>query len=114
MQFVQVHARPRRGYMDQVPSQPTSDMLTVLVVDDDRELRESLSAFLRHRGCSVKLAAGGGLKQSAVHPWTVTSNVCYTRPRPSASFRWKQPTPPPGRRGPPLISLRAAARARPL
>src|SRR2546428_8673316 len=59
MQFVQVHARPRRGYMDQVPSQPTSDMLTVLVVDDDRELRESLSAFLRHRGCSVKVAAGG-------------------------------------------------------
>ena len=34
-------------------------MLTVLVVDDDRELRESLSAFLRHRGCSVKAAAGG-------------------------------------------------------
>src|SRR3989475_10822230 len=59
MQFVQLHARPRRGYMDQVPSQPTSDMLTVLVVDDDRELRESLSAFLRHRGCSVKVAAGG-------------------------------------------------------
>src|SRR5437879_9942057 len=59
MQFVQVHARPRRGYMDQVPSQPTSDMLTVLVVDDDRELRESLSAFLRHRGCSVTAAAGG-------------------------------------------------------
>src|SRR2546428_8492820 len=69
MQFVQVHARPRRGYMDQVPSQPTSDMLTVLVVDDDRELRESLSAFLRHRGCSVKVAAGGveGLQAGIPH-----------------------------------------------
>src|SRR3989442_4013214 len=55
-----VSVRPPRGYMDHVPSQPTSDMLTVLVVDDDRELRESLSAFLRHRGCSVKVAAGGG------------------------------------------------------
>src|SRR3989442_7182521 len=78
MQFVQVHARPRRGYMDQVPSQPTSDMLTVLVVDDDRELRESLSAFLRHRGCSVKLAAGGveGLQAGILHPFrlVVTHN----------------------------------------
>src|SRR3989442_7076234 len=54
-----VSVRPPRGYMDHVPSQPTSDMLTVLVVDDDRELRESLSAFLRHRGCSVTAAAGG-------------------------------------------------------
>lgn len=57
VQFVQVSVRPPRGYMDHVPSQPTSDMLTVLVVDDDRELRESLSAFLRHRGCSVTAAA---------------------------------------------------------
>src|SRR5439155_70700 len=59
VQFVQVSVRPPRGYMDHVPSQPTSDMLTVLVVDDDRELRESLCAFLRHRGCSVTAAAGG-------------------------------------------------------
>src|SRR2546427_7000224 len=45
--------------MDQVPSQPTSDMLSVLVVDDDRELRETLSLFLRDCGCYVTAAAGG-------------------------------------------------------
>src|SRR2546427_12124245 len=60
VQVVQVRVRPPRGYMDHVPSQPTFDMLTVLVVDDDRELRESLCAFLRQRGCSVTAAAGGG------------------------------------------------------
>src|SRR2546426_638876 len=59
VQVVQVRVRPPRGYMDHVPSQPTFDMLTVLVVDDDRELRESLCAFLRQRGCSVTAAAGG-------------------------------------------------------
>src|SRR2546427_3703722 len=59
VQVVQVRVRPLRGYMDHVPSQPTFDMLTVLVVDDDRELRESLCAFLRQRGCSVTAAAGG-------------------------------------------------------
>src|SRR5256885_15409969 len=45
--------------MDHVPSQPTSDMLSVLVVDDDRELRETLSLFLRDCGCYVTAAAGG-------------------------------------------------------
>src|SRR2546427_6093687 len=59
VQVVQVRVRPPRGYMDHVPSQPTFDMLTVLVVDDDRDLRESLCAFLRQRGCSVTAAAGG-------------------------------------------------------
>src|SRR5256886_7796663 len=95
MQFVQVHARPRRGYMDQVPSQPTSDMLTVLVVDDDRELRESLSAFLRHRGCSVKVAAGGGRGQQGGSPLALP--------------RGGPPPAPPGPRG----VLAAATTARP-
>src|SRR3989442_5566880 len=68
-QVVQVRVRPPRGYMDHVPSQPTFDMLTVLVVDDDRDLRESLCAFLRQRGCSVTAAAGGveGLQAGILH-----------------------------------------------
>src|SRR2546428_10205554 len=93
MQFVQVHARPRRGYMDQVPSQPTSDMLTVLVVDDDRELRESLSAFLRHRGCSVKLAAGGveGLQAGVLDALDV---VGPAQQLPGSERVWRQTTTP--------------------
>ena len=59
VQVVQVRVRPPRGYMDHVPSQPTSDMLSVLVVEDDRELRETLSLFLRDCGCYVTAAAGG-------------------------------------------------------
>src|SRR3989442_15956928 len=103
MQFVQVHARPRRGYMDQVPSQPTSDMLTVLVVDDDRELRESLSAFLRHRGCSVKAAAGGVEGAQAGIPGPLGGAGTDT-PLPRTRGFWRDaPTPAPGPPGPPLF-----------
>ena len=99
MQFVQVRVRPPRGYMDHVPSQPTSDMLTVLVVDDDRELRESLSAFLRHRGCSVKLAAGGveGLQAVILDAFDVV--VTDTQLHGSEWFWRKATTLRPGLRG---------------
>src|SRR2546428_6524078 len=88
VQFVQVSGRPPRGYMDHVPSQPTSDMLTVLVVDDDRELRESLSAFLRHRGCSVTAAAGGvGGPRGATFPALSPAGPSPHPPRPVRGSR---------------------------
>src|SRR3989475_9796366 len=110
MQFVQVHARPRRGYMDQVPSQPTSDMLTVLVVDNDRELRESLSAFLRHRGCSVKVAAGGvgGLQAGVLDAFDVVGTD--TQPHGRGGVWRGTATPPPGPAGP-LIFLPGRGRS---
>src|SRR2546428_3331875 len=91
VQVVQVRVRPPRGYMDHVPSQPTSDMLTVLVVDDDRELRESLCAFLRHRGCSVTAAAGGveGLQAGIPHTFDV---VVPDTPLDRREGVWRQAT----------------------
>src|SRR2546426_9720212 len=99
MQFVQVRVRPPRGYMDHVPSQPTSDMLTVLVVDDDRELRESLSAFLRHRGCSVKAAAGGVEGVQAVILDAFDGGGTDTQLRGSEGVWRGATTPRPGPRG---------------
>src|SRR2546426_10823972 len=100
VQVVQVRVRPPRGYMDHVPSQPTFDMLTVLVVDDDRELRESLCAFLRQRGCSVTAAAGGveGLPAGILD--TVEGGGTH-KPPAGGEGVWLQGTPPgPGRPGP--------------
>src|SRR2546426_9901259 len=99
VQVVQVRVRPPRGYMDHVPSQPTFDMLTVLVVDDDRELRESLCAFLRQRGCSVTAAAGGGEGlQAGILP---TFDAAGTPTQPHGhQWVWRPaPTPRPGPRG---------------
>src|SRR5947209_4355143 len=91
VQVVQVRVRPPRGYMDHVPSQPTFDMLTVLVVDDDRELRESLCAFLRQRGCSVTAAAGGVEGLQAVILDTFDVVVTDTQLHGSEWF-WRQAT----------------------
>src|SRR2546425_4488937 len=99
VQVVQVRVRPPRGYMDHVPSQPTFDMLTVLVVDDDRDLRESLCAFLRQRGCSVTAAAGGveGLQAGILDTFDV--GVTDTQLHGSEGV-WRQATTPrPGLRG---------------
>src|SRR2546425_5221873 len=99
VQVVQVRVRPLRGYMDHVPSQPTFDMLTVLVVDDDRELRESLCAFLRQRGCSVTAAAGGveGLQAGILHTLDVV--VTHTQLH-GSEWVWRPTTTPrPGPRG---------------
>src|SRR2546430_6172944 len=100
MQFVQVRVRPPRGYMDHVPSQPTSDMLTVLGGDDDRELRESLSAFLRHRGCSVKAAAGGVEGLQAGIPDALHLLVTDTQLHRSGGVLRRTTPPRPGLRGP--------------
>src|SRR2546425_3991024 len=96
VQVVQVRVRPPRGYMDHVPSQPTFDMLTVLVVDDDRELRESLCAFLRQRGCSVTAAAGGVERPQAVHLPTLGVGGDDTRPAGSEGVWCQRTTPRPG------------------
>src|SRR2546429_5987484 len=100
VQVVQVRVRPPRGYMDHVPSQPTFDMLTVLVVDDDRELRESLCAFLRQRGCSVTAAAGGveGLQAGLLH--TFDRGVPATPPPRTGGVLRPPTTPRPGMPGP--------------
>src|SRR2546428_9357732 len=89
--------------MDHVPSQPTSDMLSVLVVDDDRELRETLSLFLRDCGCYVTAAAGGveGLQAVILDAFdvVVTDNELH-------GGEWVRPEaapPPPGPRGPLLL-----------
>src|SRR2546428_10316730 len=103
VQFVQVSGRPPRGYMDHVPSQPTSDMLTVLVVDDDRELRESLSAFLRHRGCSVTAAAGGVEGLQAGLPLALHRPGTHTPPPGSEGVWGGTSTPRPGPRRPLLL-----------
>src|SRR3989442_15811652 len=99
-----VSVRPPRGYMDHVPSQPTSDMLTVLVVDDDRELRESLSAFLRHRGCSVTAAAGGVEGLQAVIPDGFYVVVTDTQLHGSEWVLGEATTPRPGLRRPLIFS----------
>ena len=99
VQVVQVRVRPPRGYMDHVPSQPTFDMLTVLVVDDDRELRESLCAFLRHRGCSVTAAAGGVEGLQAVILDTFDVVVTDTQLHGSEWFWREATTVRPGLRG---------------
>src|SRR2546428_5226405 len=103
VQVVQVRVRPPRGYMDHVPSQPTFDMLTVLVVDDDRELRESLCAFLRQRGCSVTAAAGGveGL-QAGILP-TLDAVGTHTQLHGSGGVLRQATTPRPGPRRPLIL-----------
>src|SRR2546430_16535248 len=100
VQVVQVRVRPPRGYMDHVPSQPTFDMLTVLVVDDDRELRESLCAFLRQRGCSVTAAAGGVEGLQAGLPPTLAGGGPRPPPHRSEGVLGPRATPPPGTPGP--------------
>src|SRR2546428_11245241 len=106
VQVVQVRVRPPRGYMDHVPSQPTFDMLTVLVVDDDRDLRESLCAFLRQRGCSVTAAAGGGEGLQAGIPPPLARGGADTQPPGRAGVLGPAPPPRPGPRGPALFSPR--------
>src|SRR3989475_10614768 len=100
VQVVQVRVRPPRGYMDHVPSQPTFDMLTVLVVDDDRDLRESLCAFLRQRGCSVTAAAGGveGLQAGILDTLDVVG--ADTQPHGRQGVWRPGANPAPGPRGP--------------
>src|SRR2546426_8670099 len=98
VQVVQVRVRPPRGYMDHVPSQPTFDMLTVLVVDDDRDLRESLCAFLRQRGCSVTAAAGGGGGVQAIILDTFHVVVTGTQLHRSEGFLRPAANPRPGLR----------------
>src|SRR2546428_11071486 len=85
--------------MDHVPSQPTSDMLSVLVVDDDRELRETLSLFLRDCGCYVTAAAGGveGLQAGDPHPLHRVGP--HTPPPRSGGVLGGTTTPRPGPRG---------------
>src|SRR5256712_11480858 len=103
VQVVQVRVRPPRGYMDHVPSQPTFDMLTVLVVDDDRDLRESLCAFLRQRGCSVTAAAGGGEGLQAGHPRPLRGGGSPPPPHRREGVWRPATTPPPGPRRPLLL-----------
>src|SRR3989442_15552736 len=85
--------------MDHVPSQPTSDMLSVLVVDDDRELRETLSLFLRDCGCYVTAAAGGGegLQAGILDALDVVGT--HTQLHGSGWFWGEATTPRPGPRG---------------
>src|SRR2546426_9601994 len=85
--------------MDHVPSQPTSDMLSVLVVDDDRELRETLSLFLRDCGCYVTAAAGGveGLQAVILDAF---DGVVTDTELPGRGGFWREATPlRPGLRG---------------
>src|SRR2546426_11188704 len=85
--------------MDHVPSQPTSDMLSVLVVDDDRELRETLSLFLRDCGCYVTAAAGGveGLQAGILDAFDVVVTDIELH---GGEWFWREATTPrPGPRG---------------
>src|SRR2546428_1147014 len=85
--------------MDHVPSQPTSDMLSVLVVDDDRELRETLSLFLRDCGCYVTAAAGGVEGLQAVILDALDVVVTHTQLH-GSEWVWRETTTPrPGLRG---------------